>query len=680
MFLCAVAGAGLNVYRTAYWVRPAVKEWQGFQVPPTDAGGVPTHVVRSYARMTWAAPDWRPLTLRIWLRTSGAHANDDACALDGATHTEATHVLLEVDHTPLATVTLRPEWAAYEFTIRTPASALQGLTVQLTADLDGPHGAGAEVGAVGLEPILTPSATTRYGLVGALIGMVAFFLFAPAGAPDAVRRGGVGASSLFAPASSAGAAVEVERPEGSRPVVVGASNRLWSYRQERLRVATIAAVLVADFGVWGLVKPPLQSVDEAGHLMRAAAILKAPWVARMSSFQHDVRFVNPLALSHPRQLWKVIYPSAETLAPEDVVALKQVRWKRADELSKLEPYHVALASYPPLYYWTVFAGGQAATSLGRLTPYQSVYAYRFASLCAATVLWLVVWWLLRDLTGSEHVAITVLAFAVLNPMVAYLTSAVSADASAVPFGALAILVCWRTLSRGTHAWAATVWLLLGALAKPSGLQMIAALACTTILLAATKQANRTHATVTLIALGRAAVTAWVLFYAWSPPDFPGTGIQMDLLTYVDRVVSRIPEFWVYFWGLLGWMDYKLADIWYEAIAAVLLVNAVCLWWRPGPLRTFYAFCLMTFVAFAASNLAGEFLYLKSIGYIMQGRYFLPALAGLAPLVLHRVPPARYAYFGLLALVNLLFLHATVVRCYGGDYGTLWTAMPFLSVR
>jgi hypothetical protein len=541
------------------------------------------------------------------------------------------------------------------------------LTIQLTADLDGQHGAGAEVGAVDLTPTLTPSATTRYGLIGALIGIFGFFLFAPPG-------------SLLAPTTSPGDATVAEPPERSRPAVGGASNRVWSNRRERLRLATIAGVLVAYFGVWGFIKPPLQSVDEAEHLMRAAAMLKAPWVARMSSFEHDVRFLNPLALWLPGQLWKVIFPRNETLTPEDVVALKQVPWKRADEVSQLERYHVALASYPPLYYWTVFAGGQAATSLCRLTPYQSVYAYRFASLCAATVLWLMAWSLLRDVSGSEQVAVIVLAFAVLNPMVAYLTSAVSADAFAVPFGALAILVCWRTLSRGTHAWAATVWLLLGALAKPSGLQMIAALGCTVVLLAATKHASRTHTTLTLIAIGRAAVTAWVLFYAWSPPDFPGTGIRMDLLTYVDRVVERIPEFWVYFWGLLGWMDYKLADLWYEVIAVVLLVNAVCLWWRPGPLRTFYAFCLVTFVAFAASNLAGEFLYLKSIGYIMQGRYFLPAIAGLSPLVLHRVPLARYAFFGILAFVNLLLLHATVVRCYGGDYWTLWTAMPFLPAR
>src|SRR5262249_23323484 len=169
--------------------------------------------------------------------------------------------------------------------------------------------------------------------------------------------------------------------------------------------------------------------------------------------------------------------------------------------------------------------------------------------------------------------------------------------------AVEIVFCGRTVSRGTQAWAATVWLLAGALAKPSGLQMIVALACAVILLAATivvlpaalEHASQTHANVplhtnvTLIALGRAAAAAWLLFYAWSPPMFPGTGFRLDLLTYLHRFVQRIPELWVHFWGLLGWEDYKLADTWYEAIAAVVLVNALCLWWRPGPLRSFYAF-------------------------------------------------------------------------------------------
>jgi len=334
----------------------------------------------------------------------------------------------------------------------------------------------------------------------------------------------------------------------------------------------------------------------------------------------------------------------------------------------------------------VFLGGQIATSLASLTPYQSVYAYRVASLLAATALWLFVYRLLeelfeqRDTAPATRSAPIVLAFLVLNPMVGYLTSSVTPDAVAIPLGALGVLACWRTLSTGTRAWSATGWLLLGALAKPSGVQIMAALAAVIVLLALTRRVSGPHALITLGAIGRAAIPAWLLFYAWSPTMFPGTPITLDLPTYILRFVGRLPEFWVYLWGLLGWQDYALPAVWYLALFGVALVNALCVWRTPVPLRRFCVFAAVFFVAFVGTLAAGEFLYLKDIGYILRGRYFLPALIGLAPLVLHRVRTARIALLAMLVCMNLALMHATVVRCYGGDYATLWRAMPFLSSR
>jgi len=652
LVVCALLGAALNVYRTAYAVQSTVREWDGFQNGARLANGEPVHEVRSYASIVWAVPDWRPLRLRLWLSAPRAAAG------------QATRVLLEADHTPLGTATVTSAWAAYEFVIRTPASPLRKLTVQMNADVAGPNGPALDVGDVSLTPVVTAFGLARHGGMGALIGALAYLLFVP-------RRWRKG---------------EKAQEPAQDPAQERAQARGGDAAEAPGRVATaiVAAALLAYFGAWALVKPPFLAADEPQHLMRAAAILKTPWLAPLGTFPHDARFLNPLALWHPPQLWKIIFPRArpETMTREDVAALKRAAWRPASELEHQEPYRIALASYPTLYYWVVFAGGQLTTTVAGLTPYQSVYAYRAASLLAATVLWVIVYRLLRELFGRARIAATVLAFLVLNPMVGYLTSSVSADAFAIPLGTLAVLACWRTLSTGTHAWSATMWLLLGAFAKPSGLQIMAAVAAVTVLLAAVREASWPHVRLTLVAIGRAAIPAWLLFYAWSPTIFVGAPVTVDLPTYVLRFVQRFPEFWVYFWGLLGWMDYKLPDIWYEALAVIVALNAICLWWKPGPgpFRGFSAFTLLVFAAFAASTAAGEFIYLKDIGYVVQGRYFLPAIAGLAPLVLHRVRTARVALLATIVLMNVLLMHATVVRCYGGDYGTLWFSMPFVSGR
>jgi len=103
-------------------------------------------------------------------------------------------------------------------------------------------------------------------------------------------------------------------------------------------------------------------------------------------------------------------------------------------------------------------------------------------------------------------------------------------------------------------------------------------------------------------------------------------------------------------------------------------------WRPGPHPAFQRFALLLFVTYVASTAAGECLYLHNVGYVLQGRYFLPALVGLSAILLHRIVPARVALLACMALMNVLLLHATVVRCFGGHYATLWLSLPFVPVK
>jgi Flp pilus assembly pilin Flp len=84
-----------------------------------------------------------------------------------------------------------------------------------------------------------------------------------------------------------------------------------------------------------------------------------------------------------------------------------------------------------------------------------------------------------------------------------------------------------------------------------------------------------------------------------------------------------------------------------------------------------------FVAFAMTTMAGEFGYLTQAGFTLQGRYFLPAVLGLiAPVLWHRVTPARYALLAGLVAVNLLLAQRTVTRYYEEGWTGVCQALPF----
>jgi hypothetical protein len=133
---------------------------------------------------------------------------------------------------------------------------------------------------------------------------------------------------------------------------------------------------------------------------------------------------------------------------------------------------------------------------------------------------------------------------------------------------------------------------------------------------------------------------------------------------------------------LGWLDYQIANGWYVMLYALVMVNVACICWRPRRPLAFAAFAGAVFVAFAMTTMAGESGYLTQAGtqagYTLQGRYFLLALLGLvAPVLWHRVTPARYALLAGLIAVNLLLAQRTVTRCYEDGWTGVRQALPFL---
>ena len=72
---------------------------------------------------------------------------------------------------------------------------------------------------------------------------------------------------------------------------------------------------------------------------------------------------------------------------------------------------------------------------------------------------------------------------------------------------------------------------------------------------------------------------------------------------------------------------------------------------------------LCFLAFAATMYIIRTLYLPEAGYFIQGRYFLPASNGLAPLLFHRSAPSRLALVSSVLLLNAPLAAATVHRYY-----------------
>jgi hypothetical protein len=241
----------------------------------------------------------------------------------------------------------------------------------------------------------------------------------------------------------------------------------------------------------------------------------------------------------------------------------------------LTTYYTPLATYPTGYYAPMFVLAEATTRLLDLTPYQNTYAYRAWTVVAAGLLWLLVYRALLVTPGVWPHASLVLAFLLLNPMLAFVSSSVSPDSVNVPLATLGILLTYRTLMTGRHGWQATLALLACALTKPSILLIFAALPIPALLLWRSGAIPVGHLAAGGIAVARAAVISYCVHYAWSPPRFAGSNpVRVALDAYVTEFPSRLPGIWIQYWGRLGWTDYELAAWWYTAMFGVALVGAI----------------------------------------------------------------------------------------------------------
>ena len=284
-------------------------------------------------------------------------------------------------------------------------------------------------------------------------------------------------------------------------------------------------------------------------------------------------------------------------------------------------------------------------------------------------------------SASPDTSLTTLlvGFLVLNPMVPFMSSGINPDAVNVPLATLSILLVWQVMSTGTGARLACLALVATALTKPSGLQMIPAFAAAGAALWALGQHHvrtpaprgrhhrrrRRHRLVRVLRLVSPTLRrrpAHRRSLDHLPDDaMAGTAVDVaDLLGHARMA------------GILGAGDLVSPAGGAHRHQPDLRPAAPA----PHTPRLFAGYAAIFLVAFLAVTLAGEFFYLPTAGYFLQGRHLLPASLGLAGLMWHRVRPVKFAFLAVLIAMNVLLLHQTVMRYYTRGWTAVVSALPF----
>ena len=623
ILVAAVVVAAGNVLRAASW-----SPVEGFVWGPFAAHDRPvrTVTVTGLGSLPLTLPAWRPL-----------HLVFSARAID-----PARPALVRATLDPA-----RPEGfhrAAPETLVDTvveAAPAAGGNAVVWLESREAPSGAALQL--VAIAPVFRAGTLAYHALVGAGAGLLLGLLF-----PLPWKR----------PAGAADAPAATRTHAMAAPLAAGTA-------------------VAAFFGLWAVAKPPFQGPDEVQHHLRATLMPSTPWVCGATGIDVPAwSFRNPLTWN-PNPLHTIIGRPEAILTATQIAALKREPWWPTSRYVT-DRIETGVVSYPPLYYWTVFALGQGATAAFGLGPYASVIAYRLGSVAVVSVLWAIVFMVLRRVPETRPYALPIFTLLVLNPMVAAMSSIVNPDAVIIPAVVLMFLTAWAVLSTGTCAGLFAAATAIAVMTKPSGL--LAALAA--IAMAAIWwQRGRTTPAAALAVVRLAATTsllAWAIFYAWSPTHLTRSPTAHTLAPgeYVRSVIARLPSIWIEYWGSLGWLEYRLPDPWHWALLGILAGCGVLAYRRRTVAAGFAAFMLAIGLLFSMLTVTTEYLNHDVGGLMLQGRYFLPAGLALAPVAMQRPRLASFTVPFCLVLMNAALLLLTVDRYFGGRLDAWWQAVTF----
>jgi hypothetical protein len=440
------------------------------------------------------------------------------------------------------------------------------------------------------------------------------------------------------------------------------------------RTPAIFLCLLAYFSVWALIRPPGQGPDESHHLAKLLSVRQQPWLASPDRVTIPQADASPFAgETVPAALAKLPFnPDARLTAGE----IGSLRSTPAPEAPGPPTWRTQAAGYPTPSYWLLWIVGRGLTSaVGRiapLTPYQEFFAWRLAASASGAVLWTALLWM-----GWRRVGLPAYRYGLwllaANPMTPFVTSTIGPDAIQLPLAMIAVGLFARCMTSGRNLPILFACALATALASPRGLLVLPALAVAAAAVAAIHPGTRRAAAGVLAALAGAACVAWATFYRFGTAAVFGVGTTGDE-SFVMALLARLPALWRQLWGKLGWLDYALPHWWYIGLTLLLLANLHAR--RRGAAGPGQAVGVAAFSVVFPPIVAGALWWkLPNAAMMLQGRYFLPSVAGFGSWLDHDRPWLRAGLFGWLIGMNVAFVQATVVRYFADGWGGLWASLP-----
>jgi hypothetical protein len=632
--LAIVLGALTLLVQRAFW-RTGEPVYRGFHVPYGTIGGETVRWAREIAKIEVPDADrWRPLAAALRLRP--APGSPDA----------GTRVVIAIDDVPVRQITVAAGRETYEVAIDSAVRAPDGsLPLQIRSETFDDAGRGVGVVGVTVRPVLEPGRVAWTLGQGAAAGLALWLLV-------------------------------VAMP--ARGVRDAAAPRAGHPPQRRLTTAICGAGVFLYLLAWAVVKPPLQGPDEHTHMIKALSLPAEPWISPDERVPVSSRLWNPICEPLP-QVSRLFAQPQNAFDRGDVAALASVRWP--DAAAGTQDRFCQAWTYPPAFYWAALATGGSATRLLGLSPYASLLAWRVAVALLAAAAWAWVFRALWHLPETRAARAWIVALIVANPMLAFVSSSVNPDALHVPLVTLAVVYSLAYTRRAVHGGLVVLALLLAAFTKASGLLAIAAIGCAAAACTLLRCVRPRDLLAWARLGGATAGTAWVTFYAWSPPRLygpPGAGQAMTPGEFLHEVWRWSWRYWVGYWGRLGWLDYDAGRGWYVALLVVVAGSAIGFAWRAGRVlraSPFSWFAVLFWLAFAAGILLAAFVNVPASGVRLQGRYFLPASIGMAMLLLAG-GTWRPALLALLLALNVALFQRSVERYYDGDWSRMLAAQPF----
>lgn len=429
------------------------------------------------------------------------------------------------------------------------------------------------------------------------------------------------------------------------------------------------------------VTPPFQVPDEQSHFYRAYSISEGVWLAREvgDSVGGDV----PASLVETSNALVGALPFHSEVKV-DRAALDAAYKTPIDPSRRVDVTYAGAAVYFPFVYLTQAVGMALARGFDLAALWTLLLGRLVTMLAAVALTWLAVRWM-----PVQRWAMVLLA---ISPMVAFLRSSVSADATTTAVALLLTAALIRELA-GEGDIALGRWALIFGLSLAIGLcklnYFLIAGAC--VLIPATRFRStgaRIAACAALFLTAAVPALAWsryaTRFYRAPGPD---SGVAPQLHYIAEHPVSAL---WVWLkaplrdgrtyldsaFARLGWLDTPLPRWTLVAMVALLLVVAVLERASPRVLGVRQRLVAGAVVATAGLSIIAT-LYLawaptgSPTAEGVQGRYFLPlvpvgllTLAGLAPSVRRREAWLATAVGCFLAIAPAAMLTSLMRRYWG----------------